>query len=76
MSSFYYIDRSDVNLEDVVFNENVSQQIEDFLLEQQFKEIGNNVQIGQLCGVSGDTIEYWRKKFNIPKSPDFLFLVF
>lgn len=37
-------------------------------LEQQFKEIGNNVQIGQLCGVSGDTIEYWRKKFNIPKS--------
>lgn len=38
MSSFYYIDRSDVNLEDVVFNENVSKQIDDFLLEQQFKE--------------------------------------
>ena len=38
MSSFYYIDRSDVNLEDVVFNENVAKQIEDFLLEQQFKE--------------------------------------
>lgn len=38
MSSFYYIDRSDVNLGDVVFNENVAKRIEDFLLEQQFKE--------------------------------------
>lgn len=38
MSSFFYIDRSDINLEDVVFNENVAKQIDDFLLEQQFKE--------------------------------------
>lgn len=38
MSSFYYIDRSDINLEDVVFNQNVSEQINDFLQEQQFKE--------------------------------------
>ena len=38
MSSFYYIDRSDIELSDVVFNDEVAKQIEDFLLEQKFKE--------------------------------------
>lgn len=38
MSSFYYIDRSDIELSDVVFNDEVAKQIQDFLLEQKFKE--------------------------------------
>lgn len=38
MSSFYYIDRSDIDLKDVVYNPNVAKQINDFLLEHQFKE--------------------------------------
>lgn len=37
-------------------------------LEKAFKENGIKEQIGRMCNVSGDTIEYWRKKFNIPKS--------
>lgn len=37
-------------------------------LEKAFKENGNLQQIGKMCNVSGDTIEYWRKKFNISKS--------
>lgn len=37
-------------------------------LEKAFLEIGNKVEIGRMCDVSSDTIEYWRKKFNIPKS--------
>ncbi len=38
MSSFYYIDRSDIRLEDVVFNRNAADQIQAFLQEQQFKD--------------------------------------
>lgn len=37
-------------------------------LEQVIKENDNNKQIGDLVGVSGDTIAYWRKKFGLPKS--------
>nr|WP_262918565.1 ATP-binding protein [Flavobacterium sp. HXWNR70] len=37
--SFYFLDHSNVNLEDVVFNEKVSEQINQFLKEYQFKEI-------------------------------------
>lgn len=37
-------------------------------LTEAFSLYGNKQQIGRICGVSGDTIEYWRKKFNIPKS--------
>lgn len=37
-------------------------------LEQAIKENDNNKQIGDLVGVSGDTIAYWRKKFGLPKS--------
>ena len=37
-------------------------------LEKAFKENGVKEQIARMCNVSGDTIEYWRKKFNIPKS--------
>ena len=36
-------------------------------LQQQLLEIGNLKQIGDICNVSGDTINYWRKKFNLPK---------
>ena len=38
-------------------------------LEEKLKEIGNKEKIGKLCGVTGDTIEYWRKKLNIPNYP-------
>ena len=34
-------------------------------LEKKIKTIGNLHRIGELCGVSGDTVEYWRKKFSI-----------
>lgn len=37
-------------------------------LEKAFKENGVKEQIARMCNVSGDTIEYWRKKFNIPNS--------
>lgn len=40
--SFYFLDHSNVNLEDVVFNEKVSEQINQFLKEYQFKEILEN----------------------------------
>lgn len=36
-------------------------------LEKQFKELKYAQTIGKSIGVSGDTIEYWRKKLNIPK---------
>lgn len=36
-------------------------------LEEKFKTIKYAQRIGKECGVTGDTIEYWRKKFNIPK---------
>ena len=39
-------------------------------LENQYKEIKHADIIGKIVGVTGDTIEYWRKKFNIPKHPD------
>lgn len=39
MSSLYFIDRSNVKLEDVVFNEAVSGQIGQFLKEYQFREV-------------------------------------
>lgn len=39
MSTLYFTDRSNVNLEDVVFNEAVSAQISQFLKEYQFREI-------------------------------------
>ncbi|WP_313804852.1 ATP-binding protein [Flavobacterium sp.] len=39
MSTLYFTDRSNVNLEDVVFNEAVSKQIEQFLKEYQFREV-------------------------------------
>lgn len=38
MSSFYYIDRSDINLEEVIFNKNTAEQINTFLQEQQFRD--------------------------------------
>lgn len=38
-------------------------------LETKLKEIGNKEQIGKLCGVSGDTIERWRKKLDIQQYP-------
>lgn len=34
-------------------------------LQEQFKKVGYKQTIGKMCGVTGDTIEYWRKKFNI-----------
>ena len=37
-------------------------------LKKAFEIYGNKQAIGRICGVSGDTIEYWRKKFNISKS--------
>lgn len=39
MSNLYFTDRSNVNLEDVVFNEAVSKQINQFLKEYQFREV-------------------------------------
>ncbi|UUC46598.1 AAA family ATPase [Flavobacterium cerinum] len=39
MSTLYFTDRSNVNLDDVVFNEAVSQQINQFLKEYQYREI-------------------------------------
>ncbi|UOK42912.1 MULTISPECIES: AAA family ATPase [Flavobacterium] len=39
MSNLYFIDRSNVKLEDVVFNEAVSEQIGQFLKEYQFREV-------------------------------------
>ena len=39
MSTLYFTDRSNVNLEDVVFNEAVSEQINQFLKEYHFREI-------------------------------------
>lgn len=39
MSNLYFIDRSNVKLEDVVFNEAVSEQIKQFLCEYQFREL-------------------------------------
>lgn len=38
MSNLYFTDRSNVNLEEVVFNEAVSEQISQFLKEYQFRE--------------------------------------
>ena len=37
-------------------------------LKKAFEENGIKEQIARMCNVSGDTIEYWRKKFDIPKS--------
>lgn len=34
-------------------------------LEQKINDLGNKEKIGRMCGVTGDTIEYWRRKFNI-----------
>ncbi|MCG2610921.1 ATP-binding protein [Flavobacterium sp. SM15] len=39
MSTLYFTDRSTINLEDVVFNEAVSKQINQFLKEYQFREV-------------------------------------
>lgn len=39
MSTLYFTDRSNVNLEDVVFNEAVSEQIGQFLKEYQYREV-------------------------------------
>ena len=39
MSTLYFTDRSNINLEDVVFNEAVSKQINQFLKEYQFREV-------------------------------------
>ena len=39
------------------------------VLEKDFKELKYNTEIGKKYGVSDDTIEYWRKKFTIPKEP-------
>ena len=39
-------------------------------LQEKFKELKYAQTIGKEIGVSGDTIEYWRKKFNIPKQND------
>lgn len=39
MSNLYFTDRSNVNLEDVVFNEAVSVQISQFLKEYQFRDV-------------------------------------
>ncbi len=39
MSTLYFTDRSNVNLEEVVFNEAVSRQINQFLKEYQFREV-------------------------------------
>lgn len=39
MSSLYYIDRSDVQLEDVMLNDNVKLQVEEFLKEYKYREV-------------------------------------
>ncbi|MEK6451837.1 MULTISPECIES: AAA family ATPase [unclassified Myroides] len=39
MSSLYYIDRTKVSLDDVMFDENVASQIEQFLKEYKYREI-------------------------------------
>jgi len=39
LSNLYFTDRSNINLEDVVFNEAVSEQISQFLKEYQFREV-------------------------------------
>ncbi|MHC5308705.1 AAA family ATPase [Myroides sp. LJL116] len=39
MSSLYYIDRSDVTLDQVMFNEAVEKQIQEFLKEYKYREI-------------------------------------
>jgi SpoVK/Ycf46/Vps4 family AAA+-type ATPase len=39
LSTLYFTDRSNVNLEDVVFNEAVSEQINQFLKEYHFREV-------------------------------------
>lgn len=39
-------------------------------LQQKFKDLKYAQTIGKEIGVSGDTIEYWRKKFDIPKQND------
>lgn len=39
MSNLYFTDRSNVSLEEVVFNEAVSEQISQFLKEYQFREV-------------------------------------
>lgn len=39
MSTLYFTDRSTINLEDVVFNETVSKQVNQFLKEYQFREV-------------------------------------
>lgn len=36
-------------------------------LEDKIKTIGNLTTIGDMCGVSNDTIEYWRRKLGIEK---------
>lgn len=37
-------------------------------LEKQIREIGNLTEIGRMCNASNDTVEYWRRKFGIPKN--------
>lgn len=39
-------------------------------LQEKFNELKYAQTIGKEIGVSGDTIEYWRKKFGIPKQND------
>lgn len=39
MSSLYYIDRSDIQLEEVIFSEDVAKEIERFLKEYKYREI-------------------------------------
>ena len=39
-------------------------------LQAKFKELKYAQRIGKEIGVSGDTIEYWRRKFNILKEND------
>lgn len=39
-------------------------------LQDKFNELKYAQTIGKEIGVSGDTIEYWRKKFDIPKQND------
>lgn len=35
-------------------------------LQKQIQEVKNKELIGRMCGCSGDTINYWMKKFGIP----------
>lgn len=39
MSSLYYIDRTKISLDDVMFNDNVKREIEQFLREYKYREI-------------------------------------